>query len=873
MAARDPAAPAAPAAPAGAPAPAAGPGDPDAQAAIDARDISAIKDLRDYGRATRSQRFQMMEILLAQAWVGPRDEYALEALWDSFGSHGVAAAYDERRDLWDQCVDRGAELYDIGAVQGVRSRFRSDVTALARVYLAANRQAVLAEAGRLGLGDLGAPAPAGGPDRGRMAEVQQLARELARADEALAQMQSVPVGYEWETIDSPGGSMRSSKVVANYSPSGPPPVRPAPEEQPRFARWEEVDEQYRAVSRARAVLAARSPALFAVAGERGAAGAIARASPEEAAARLRELLGRTLRNIDQTLPKLDSGDLDWRDLVPLHDQLYAGLPSESGTQWSRPLFKGVAADVIGDYQAREFWIALGLGTLAAAAFIFSEIATGGMATFLWASVGVAAGGVQAGRSWERYEDLATAAGAASSEDTRLVGEGQVTEAAISAVLDTAFAFLDAAGAVRGVRAAVRATAARDAIGRLAQLGDREAREAVEAAVRELGPQETIRRSGRSPEELASLVGPDTDAGRALRDAAGDVTVARPAPANVAAGTVPAGEITPAARQLAARMQGLLERWSGLTPLERLEELVRQVNADFAHTGMPPLDAVGLARGTRLGELNFASWELAVRSDLFSRATITAEEFAQLVNTARHEAQHGFQWFRMAQLEATTGANAREIAQKLGIPEEVAEAAIEVQNGFRRGERLVAGTAAEAEARRWLEGVYGGGRAHRERTLRELADAADELTRATDDWTAARELTEPNPVKDAARRRYEAAVRRRETAYQAYRGLAEEADAWRAGDVAEAAMRERLQLAEQLGAARRAEREAFEAYKPLEDLYVWAVSRPNTHLTYDRLLAYHRALDAWKRALDAVSSLEHRLSVAAAGGAAPARARP
>src|SRR4051794_25478930 len=79
-----------------------------AQAIAD-RDIGAIKAIDDYSPASDAQRIEMIEILLDQFWVGPRDEAALERIWASFGER-LPAMMATRARLWADCVDRGAEL-------------------------------------------------------------------------------------------------------------------------------------------------------------------------------------------------------------------------------------------------------------------------------------------------------------------------------------------------------------------------------------------------------------------------------------------------------------------------------------------------------------------------------------------------------------------------------------------------------------------------------------------------------------------------------------------------------------------------------------------------------------------------------------------
>ncbi len=298
---------------------------------------------------------------------------------------------------------------------------------------------------------------------------------------------------------------------------------------------------------------------------------------------------------------LGTGQLDWRDLTPIHKQLWDGTPAKSGHPWGEKLPRSVAKDVIGDYEATQFWLAIGLGTLAAAAFIFSEIATGGMATFLWAAAGTAASGTQAAISIEKYETLSAAASTATSEDTRLVSQEQVDEARVAAVLDTAFAFLDVYGAAKGIGKAVQATAARKGLEGLAKASGPEAAQAVQNAVRELGAHETIRRSApKTVEELVELAGGETsEAGKALRTAAEDATMA-PQAARVAG---EAAAPTAAARKLAGAAASVFERWSSLSRSDRLRELVKIVNEELAKIGCPPLEpVVRLEKGG--GQLTF-----------------------------------------------------------------------------------------------------------------------------------------------------------------------------------------------------------------------------------------------------------------------------
>ena len=84
-------------------------GSPDFAGVIADESISGIKAIDDFRGATDVQRVQMIDILLDQFWVGPRDEAALERIWESYGER-LPDKMAENARQWYDCVDRGAEL-------------------------------------------------------------------------------------------------------------------------------------------------------------------------------------------------------------------------------------------------------------------------------------------------------------------------------------------------------------------------------------------------------------------------------------------------------------------------------------------------------------------------------------------------------------------------------------------------------------------------------------------------------------------------------------------------------------------------------------------------------------------------------------------
>ena len=173
---------------------------------------------------------------------------------------------------------------------------------------------------------------------------------------------------------------------------------------------------------------------------------------------------------------------------------------------------------------------LGLATISAAGFILANMATAGMVNFLLVAGAVGASGAQAKISIDDYMAKATAAQAKTGDSSLdIISKEQVDSALFQAVLDTALAFIDAASGIGGVvkrltpgyrlvkaaEAGARSTAAATLKEALAG-GEAAAKvSAIEKSVTELGVQGTLSTSGRSAEDLAAIVGRESDAGRKL----------------------------------------------------------------------------------------------------------------------------------------------------------------------------------------------------------------------------------------------------------------------------------------------------------------------------------------------------------------------
>jgi hypothetical protein len=490
------------------------------------RDIDAIKEVDDFGPASTSERLAFLGILLAQQWVGPLDEAAIERIWAAFGPRVLDVA-SQHRDLWDQSIERGAELDELAAVEATRAKFRADVCLLAHDILRRNEAHVLAEMQALGVTGDGAidPASSAIPEESQkehLAHLQWCAYELLAARHAVDELRRLPVGY-----GSVATEFGVHWVPAYFDPAQPPPlghdadVSAAMHGAGEMRAWEEVKAHHDRLRAAIVVLAGESPALYAPAAQDDTARlAEMAASP---AAEARQTMAATLRellaNIRATVPKIGD-DLDDRDLTPLHERLFQGAPGASGINWSNPLHQSIAREVVEGHEDAQFWLSLGLGTAAAAAFVVAELATLGGATFFVAGgAGLAAGGFMAARGWEQWDDLSTAANASTGEQGQIVSQAQAGAALTSAVIDSAFAFLDLVPALQAVRGATAArhgieTAAGQGMEALARGG-----ETTGALVARDGVGETIEHAARQGGETSGDVVATDAAGTGIEQAA------------------------------------------------------------------------------------------------------------------------------------------------------------------------------------------------------------------------------------------------------------------------------------------------------------------------------------------------------------------
>jgi hypothetical protein len=474
-----------------------------------ADDVGKLGDLDDAGRIKRIQEE-----------LGGGDGRLIEILWNGFSDPEKIARANP--DLFARSLDRAGGIANFPAFKALQQKFESDVEAVALGYLASNRSYVTAEMEKLGVS--GKDEPPTAEQQHALRDVQKAAELIAKCDEAIERFKAIPVGYDWDVVDGPGRMTKSEKYSVNFTPDRKPMVPPG-QDDAGFKSWEEVNREYLPVAALKAGLAAKSPAALAMTESPGSAKKVAGAdlagARQDVGASLRAMLGR----IEKAVPLVGS-ELTYLDFPTIQNQLFAGAKASSGTNWSGTVEKALAKEKVSSAETMHLLATLGLGALSAAAFILAEFATAGLATFVLAGIGLGIGAGQAAASWSKYSDLSTAQAATVRPELAIVEKEQVDSALFTAILDTAFVFLDGAGAVVGGGRSARAgkallDAAEEGLEASAEMlaksitKDAKGIAALEKAVGEIGAAEVSRLSGKSYAELAEIAGKETPTGRKL----------------------------------------------------------------------------------------------------------------------------------------------------------------------------------------------------------------------------------------------------------------------------------------------------------------------------------------------------------------------
>lgn len=406
----------------------------------DAKTVGDVKDINPqaFRLASDEDRFRLIFILLNQGWVGPRDEYYLEHIWGSFGKRLLEVG---RKDfaIWNLCVDRGANLWALPDLLGIQDQFKADVTAKTRGYLAKNRAFIQTEQKRLGLDNPQAPATA---DQNKaLIDLKQVAKQVSEAEMKQTALRDVNVGYNRKgSVGDDPTATRDDWEPMPFNPDTPPQRSgPIGGEQHPMPTWEATNTKHMSLESTIKGFANRYPTIYALRRDNKVYDVATGTDDTKARQTMATSLQGVLDNIATTEGKLaDPKSTLALDLHPVHQQLY----TSPGSPWQDPFGQAVAKETVKGHEDAEWWTEMGVTALQLGLFAVAELATGGAATVFFLALAAGVGGIRAEQSWEKYQEKSAAANANLSDETRLLESGEADAALVTAVLDTATAFLD-----------------------------------------------------------------------------------------------------------------------------------------------------------------------------------------------------------------------------------------------------------------------------------------------------------------------------------------------------------------------------------------------------------------------------------------------
>jgi hypothetical protein len=341
----------------------------------------------------------------------------LKATWELAKQHNIKLLLEIGKGLLEQSIQLDRKI------SSLKVNFKTDVKQVAFGYLVRNEKYAQTELSNFGLTDarnnlfftnLISNSPVSNEQTAKLQEIKKLASTARHLQNSMDEMLKVKVGFDLNAFDPNSPPIHDIKIGEQSA-------------------WEMTKDYWDLARIMLSKIANSSPVIFATLKDPNRLEEIAKADPTKDQKLLlgiiQKLMGSILTSIEKARTKIDSDDLDYRDLKPIHAQLFGGLKSNTGTEWNQPLNQWAAKEDIKDHKQAEYLEQLGLEIAAFAALLVADLATFGGATFLLAA------GAGLGASWmkkqlaeEKYEGLAAASKSQVKDDTGLVNREQVTSA-------------------------------------------------------------------------------------------------------------------------------------------------------------------------------------------------------------------------------------------------------------------------------------------------------------------------------------------------------------------------------------------------------------------------------------------------------------
>jgi hypothetical protein len=432
--------------------------------ALRTKDSDDVKRVKDFESAEYDEKLTCLQILLKQSWYGPLDQLTFTRIWKSFPDPLEAAKF--HITLWKKSVEAAPDLVeDVEEIAAEYNHlsfaFENDVLWIADSNLYASREIVLEEMAKYQVEeteDSMAEAKIPAEKVELLRAVQNAGHIVLRAQDAQNQIANYAIpynsgemggygdqdeslqNYDWLYAEESAEEGEVAGGLWAFDLNNPPPG----ENPDSYAIWLTLKENYERASGVIQEVLNQYPVLFPLL----EAGLLERLTEQvdahHALSMIDGRLSEVMENIDALrmaiLPAIQ--DIDYRELQPIHSQLFAQGQNLDGVSqpWDESFYRWAAEKSIADFERSRFWMEFGLSLAEVGLLLFSG-PLGLGAAGLMASLGI--GALQAGISWERAEELATAADAAMRADLSVVSKEQASDATLQAVLDTVFLAIDA----------------------------------------------------------------------------------------------------------------------------------------------------------------------------------------------------------------------------------------------------------------------------------------------------------------------------------------------------------------------------------------------------------------------------------------------
>ncbi len=250
------------------------------------------------------------------------------------------------------------------------------------------------------------------------------------------------------------------------------------------------------------------------------------------------------------------------------------------------------------------------------------------------------------------------------------------------------------------------------------------------------------------------------------------------------------------KQFAQGFKRLQQAWPKLSDVQRRSQIEELANAELQKSGVPKVQMVPSILLTEDGEFDFSTWTLAINKKLLNKNSLSEPQAKNLANTVYHESRHAEQFYLIAQQKAAelggaAGGTPAQQAQAIYQATRVStKAAVQAQQHPLNAHDTRKPCAEALNASLYKHTAY-----HNKviddtsKTILALNHAEAHYENVNRHYEALRVSPHASPAvvqkayetAVAAEKQVEAASAVQQKAYQAYRQLPEEADAWETAD--------------------------------------------------------------------------------------------